>query len=389
MSFWKKLFGGKKKKVEKQDQPSPPPTTPTQEEKTNEYQLQWIDAKQNPWSIEILDLQPISKNMLSTSKDPEAASNALSYQEEKGFIFLEQQLPSPREIDADLRFPIDGKLERGVLFLPSTMEHKWAIYFHENKILFVRSWLRQVFVVAETKQENNQLIVHKIKGAFTEDDSDTFTKAVVKFLIHSHALREIVPAPIPQIFKEDTDSAGLWAFSMYGNMAHCGYFEETIEYASKTELRGHSLLHIAIAQKDIKGIEEELAQGANINSVAADNLATVHWSLIHDDTQVLEFLLGKGADPNVKSLEGATSIMNAAQSNKLDHLAILIKYNADVNAQDTRGFTALHRAAEMGHLAVVKLLINQGAKKEIAVEGYTALSLAKSREHTSIIGLLE
>lgn len=373
MAFWDKLFGkGKNNKSEK---------------KKNQYKLNWVQPNQNPWNIELLDLRPISQTMLSSSKDPKIASNALSYNQEDGLIFLSQNLKSNKSTESNLSFPIDSKLENGVLFIPSTMENKWAIYFHQNKILFIRSWLREVFVIAETTQENNQLIVKKINGEFTGNETKEFTESVLKFLIHSHVLQEIVPAPIPIEFKGDTDSAGLWAFSSFGNMAHFGHFQESITYSTESKIRSHSLLHIAIARGELDKVKEELEKGGNINSLAGDGLSTLQWSL-GNKTDILKFLLNNGADPNIESVEGATAMMNAVQSNKMEHLKVLIENKADVNKQDNRGFTALHRAAEMGHIEIVKELLQNGAKKEIEAEGHTALSLAKARNNKEIIKLL-
>jgi len=54
---------------------------------SEEKDLPWIEASQNPWNIKLLDLRPISQTMLSTSKDPLMATNAVSYSGEDGTIF--------------------------------------------------------------------------------------------------------------------------------------------------------------------------------------------------------------------------------------------------------------------------------------------------------------
>lgn len=376
MAFWNKLFGKEKKE-----------DVDNTEEPKNKYYLPWIEADQNPWKVRLLDLRQISQRILSTSENPEMATNALSYGEEDGLVFLEQETQSAQSIETNFSFPIDDRLERGVLFIPSKMEHKWAIYYHENKILFIRSWLREVHVVAETMQENKQLIVTKIHGEFTEDESPEFTEATLKFLIHSHVLGEVVPAPIPEDLQESTDAAGLWAFSTYGNMAHFAHFESDINHVTERVLRSHSLLHIAIARGDMDKIKEELDMGANVNALAGDGLSTLQWAISADLT-ILEFLLQAGANPNVESFEGATPIMNAVQSDKMEHLQLLIAQGAEVNKQDNRGFTALHRAAEMGHVEIVKELLKQGADKTVEAEGQTALSLAEIGENAEIIETL-
>ncbi len=374
MTFWNKLFG--KEEKENADKT---------EEQENKYQLPWIEADQNPWKVQILDLRPISLRMLSSSKDQRMAENAVSYNQEDGLVFLEQTVKSDKSFDTNFSFPIDDTLERGILFIPSEMEQKWAIYYHENKILFIRSWLREVLVIAETTQANNQLSITKIHGEFTEDESPEFTESMLKFLIHSHVLKEILPAPIPQDLKESTDAAGLWAFSTYGNMAHYAHFESDIKHQTQGVLRSHSLLHIAIARGEMDKIKTELENGANINALAGDGLSTLQWAMAAD-LSILEFLLKAGANPNVESFEGATPIMNAVQSDKMEHLQLLIAHGAELNKQDKRGFTALHRAAEMGRIEMTKELLKQGADKSLeAEEGHTALSLAAMGENSESI----
>ncbi len=376
MGLWDKFFGRNKgQKPEGKSRPQ------------NHDQLPWIEARDNPWGIRLLDLRPISQHMLSSSKDPEMAANAISYSQDDGLTFLQQVPLVQKSINTNFSFSIDHKLEHGVLFIPSTMEHKWAIYFHENKLLFIRSWLRQVVVVAETLQKDNELIVQRITGEFTEEESPKFTEAILKFLIHSHVLNEVVPAPIPKALQENLEAAGMWAFSTYGNMAHLGHFESEVAYQTEFPLRSHSLLHIAIARGDLAQVEAELQTGANINALAGDGLSTLQWAMA-TDPNILEYLLETGADPNTLSTEGATPIMSAVQSNKLAHLNLLISYKGNVNAQDYRGFTALHRAAEMGHIEITKALLEQGADKNIASEGHTALSLAEARNNVEIIKIL-
>ncbi|TSE05591.1 ankyrin repeat domain-containing protein [Aquimarina algiphila] len=377
MGFFKKLFGGNQKKSSEQE-----------EKKTSEYNLKWINPEQNPWGLKILDLRPISQNMLSTSKDPKMATNAISYGQEDGTAFTEYSPKSKRTFSSDLTISTDEKLEEGVLFNPSTMENKWAIYFINDRLLFIRSWLREAFVVAKTTQEKNQLRITEITGEFTDNESSKMTESILMFLLYSHSLNETVPAPIPKDLSSNTDQAGMWAFSTYGNMAHFGYFGEDFNYKTALKLRTHSLLHIAIARGELDKINLELDRNTNINCLAGDGLSTLQWA-ITADSNVLSLLLDKGANPNTKSTEGATPIMNAVQSNKVEHLNILIENKADINAKDNRGFTALHRASEMGHKEIVRILLENGADKNVEAESHTPLSLAIAMKNKEIINLLE
>ncbi|RZL37215.1 MAG: hypothetical protein EOO96_05465 [Pedobacter sp.] len=372
MSFFKKLFGTNKQQ-----------TTSSIEES-----LPWIEASENVWHLRLLDLRPISQTMQSTSKDPQMATNAISYGGEDGTNFWGLKPNNQTVISIQLSIPIDNTLQPGVLFTPYTMEHKWAIYFDGEFIIFVRSWLRQVFVVAKTTQKDNLLSIENIMGTFTENESPEFSKAFLNFLLISHSIGEITPAPLIKELEMNTRSAALWAFSNYGNMAHFGVFDEEFMPVPTGKLRSHSLLHIAVAKSDIYEIERQVKNGINVNSLAGDGLATLHWSIANERIESMQKLFELGADPNVKTTEGATPIMNAVQSNKIEHLNLLLKSGAAINAQDNSGFTALHRAAEMGHLEALQILLANGADKTIEAEKHTALSLAKARDNKEIIEIL-
>jgi hypothetical protein len=390
MSFLKKLFGGN---PELKPEPGEEPKIEASALETGKEQpiLPWLEASRNPWGIRLLDLRPITLNMLSSSKDPLAAQNAISYQGEDGSSFWGIRPDSTRVTETALAFVTEGRLEAGALFTPNRMEHKWAIYFDGTTISFVRSWQRKVLVIARTSQQENVLTVDSIEGMFTPDESPAFTKAILVFLLTSNCAKEIVPAPLPQSLSDDTYKAGLWAFSLYGNMAQVGVFGEDILATAQKPLRCHTLLHIAVARNELDTVQRLILEdGSNINGLAGDGLGPLHWSLsaTGGGTEAMEKLLQLGADPDARSDEGATPLMNAVQSNKPAHVAMLLAAGAAIDARDNRGFTALHRASEMGHTELVAYLLERGADKTLAVGEHTALSFAVGRGHAAIVELL-
>lgn len=403
MSFFKKIFGKNKPevkqeepKVEKQvDDPKPeepkvvePKNIEKKEEPTTERELVWITAEENPWKHQLLDLRPFSQTTVSTSGDPKMAENAISYGGENGTSFFGQKPQDGKTIEANISFKIDQTLYPGVLFTPDAMEHKWAVYFDGEYLIFIRSWLREVYVVAKTTQKDNQLIIESITGEFTKDESPEFTKAILNFILISHVLGEIVPAPLPAEYENDIDQAAHWAFSTYGNMGQLGVFTTDFLPVSDLPLRSYSLLHIAVARGDINEIESEFKKGTNLNALAGDGLAPLHWSVALESIDSMAKLLELGADPNGLTHEGATPIMNAVQSNKIDKVQLLVEAGAQINFQDNRGFTALHRAAERGHIEIVKFLLANGADKSISAQNHTALSLAAMMNQNDIVELL-
>ncbi len=357
-------------------------------EERKEEPLPWIEPDQNPWKLRILDLRSVMQTMLATSSDPQFATNAVSYNTEDGTTFIDMLPSDSTLITSDIIIPIDKMLAPGVLFIPRTMEHKWAIYYHNNTLIFVRSWLRQVVVTAQAVQKENALVIQSIKGKFINNESPQFTQNMLKFLLISHSINQIVPAPLPPELESVTKNAALWAFSAYGNMAQVGTFDETFDPPVDKPLRSHSLLHIAVAQGNIGEVEKQCRNGLSLELLAGDGLAPLHWSIASKEIQVMKKLLELGANPDSPSAEGATPLMNAVQSNKIHHVNLLLKSGANVNAIDNRGFTSLHRAADMGHLDIVITLLKSGANKDIASNGHTALSFAEKRGHAEVIKTL-
>lgn len=167
MSFFKRLFGTDKK----------------EKENSNEIELPWINPADNPWGLQLLDLRPLTQTMLSSSQNPIMATNAISYSGDDGTAFFGIKPESQKTINVNLSLSTDKSLQAGVLFIPDTMEHKWAIYFDGEFLIFVRSWLREVFVIARTTQKDNVLHVEQITGEFTQSESSEFTTAVLNFLL--------------------------------------------------------------------------------------------------------------------------------------------------------------------------------------------------------------
>lgn len=352
--------------------------------------LSWIEAADNPWGVRVLDVRPVTLTMASTSTDPQCASNAVSFGQDDGSSFIGEQPPVPRVAEASLRFPIDRMLADGVLFVPREMEQKWALFYHRGEVICVRSWLRKVQVVARAEQRDDHVEITQVRGTFeAEDEEKEFTIRILDYLLRSHALDTVYPAPLPTGMESDPRAAASWCMSMFGNRALVATPHRSVRLDPDRPLRTHSLLHIAVAQGDASAIGECLAAGVPIDLRAGDGLAPLHWALASDDPSILTLLLDRGSPVDVRSAEGATPLMSAVQSGSIEKVVILIDHGADVNARDRRGFTALHRASEMGHLAVTQLLLDRGATPNPEAEGHTPRSLAEGRNREDIVAVLK
>jgi hypothetical protein len=125
-------------------------------------------------------------------------------------------------IGALIPFRVEGPLPDGALFRPGAMEHKWAIFHRSGRILFVRSWTRKLHVIAELTPYEGYVEITRIRGVFTDaEESPLFTTMVVDFLLRSHALGMVYPAPLPEGMEQSPVEAAMWCFQMFGNRALC------------------------------------------------------------------------------------------------------------------------------------------------------------------------
>ncbi len=99
---------------------------------------------------------------------------------------------------------------------------------------------------------------------------------------------------------------------------------------SPEERTANDQLHTAVSERDLGGIKDALA---------------------------------KGADVNARSGNGGTALQYASTNGHKDTVELLISNGADVNAVDDFGETALMWASQAGHKEIVELLKQHGAKK--------------------------
>lgn len=368
----KRLFGGKGKHAS---------SIPT---------VSWIEAADNPWGVRLLDVRPLTLTMTSLTTDLRCATNAVSFGQVDGRGFIGEEPTSKRVVEASLLFPIDRMLADGVLYIPREMEHKWAIFYHRGEIICVRSWLRQVQIVARVVHRHDLIEITQVGGRFGDiGERPEFTIRTLDYLLRSHALNADYPVPLPPGMESNPKNAAMWCMSMFGNRALFAAPVSPHRADPELPLRTHSLLHIAVARGNVSEIEDHLSAGVPIDLLDADGLAPLHWALACNDSSMMGLLLNKGSPVDVRSAEGATPLMTAVQGGSIEKVSLLLQQGADVDARDLRGFTSLHRAAEMGKLDFVKLLLESGAAPNPEAAGFTPRSCAERGNHADIVAILD
>ena len=301
--------------------------------------VKWVEAADNPWGVRVLDVRQVTLGLISTSKDPMCAHNAGSYGQDDGTGFAGQRPAIQRTVQTGLCFRKDRLLADGALFIPRTMEHKWAIYFHQGRILFIRSWLRTVVATAEVEQSGEEVRVTTFQGAFEgENEEPTFSVRATDFLLRTHALGIAFPAPLHPGLEDNPEQAALRCFSCFGNFAHFATPHTIPPSVPAKPLRSDSLLHISVARGDNAAVDKHLAAGVPIDLLAADGLAPLHWALAAkrrklpligswgQDTAMLNHLLQNGSPVDVRSAEGATPLMNAVQTGTVRQVKFLLDH---------------------------------------------------------------
>lgn len=183
-------------------------------------EIRWLPAEHNLWGVPVLDVSAFTQSMMSSAQDPQNAANLLSFGSDDGTRFIGKAPRLAHTVEARLDFPTDGELQDGVLFRPVQMEHKWAIFYREGRIICVRSWTLGVELVAAVEQHGGHITITAATGILQSDDEeDAMTVRTLDYLLRSHALRTAYPVPLPPGVADDPFGAAVWCFARYGNLA--------------------------------------------------------------------------------------------------------------------------------------------------------------------------
>jgi ankyrin repeat protein len=105
--------------------------------------------------------------------------------------------------------------------------------------------------------------------------------------------------------------------------------------------------------------------------------------------ETVQTLLERGADPNRADENGVTPLLAASTAGNLGIARALLEAGAAPNLGDGQGRTPLMAAAKAGKPALVELLLSRGADpKAVALDGTTALTLARAGKNREVLRLL-
>jgi hypothetical protein len=378
MSWWSNM----KRKLSGSSDPQPEESSPA---------ARWIAAAENRFGVPVLDLTPITRGVLSTTKDPAIAARAVGWGTSTGAELDDAALRVVAPISCTLRYPAAPVLPEGLLFTPSCMEEKWVIAFRRGSILAARSWTGGVEAVAETRREEDALVVHALQVA---DPSSLriFGDPVQAFdwLVRSHALGQALPLPASDDGLAMLEAVPISVFSPFGAKALCAAREWSPPLPDRP-LRSDGALVVAVRDGDTARARALCAAGEPVDApTTCAGYTALSVALVRGDVAMVRALLDLGADPDTRSDRGNFPLGHGiVHKAALEALEALVARGANVHAVNDDGFGALHAAAEVGHAAVVPWLLEKGLDLEARTgRGHTALQIACALGHVDAAAAL-
>ncbi|ELR14795.1 Ankyrin repeatcontaining protein [Acanthamoeba castellanii str. Neff] len=117
----------------------------------------------------------------------------------------------------------------------------------------------------------------------------------------------------------------------------------------------------AVRTGDVKGVQDGLSKGENVNQVdeTVNRRTPLHHAADFGHAEVLQMLIAKGADVNAQDAFGITPLLAAVYEGHTEAVQVLVKAKADVNAKGPDGMSALEAAEKDEVKAILK---SAGAK---------------------------
>ncbi|HEY3779870.1 MAG TPA: ankyrin repeat domain-containing protein [Fimbriimonadaceae bacterium] len=157
---------------------------------------------------------------------------------------------------------------------------------------------------------------------------------------------------------------------------------------------GLSVLDVAILTSDINSVRRLVSEGADVTQKTANGLQPVHFAALAN-AEILNYILSMGANPNALTIDNRTPLMVIAQSSLEgaqieETVKVLFAHRANPNLFDEWGSTALMFAGEAKKPAFVKILIEGGAKVNVAdpASKITALHVAAAQGDIECVRIL-
>ncbi|XP_076102365.1 uncharacterized protein LOC143071732 [Mytilus galloprovincialis] len=153
-----------------------------------------------------------------------------------------------------------------------------------------------------------------------------------------------------------------------------------------TPLPRYLNFHQMAAQGEIKLLQQEISEGADVNRCDdVGGLTALLWAAAYGQLTTIEFLLENDGDLNAIGGNGENCLLLASAGGYKDIVRMCLQKGQQVNYVDETGSTALIYAAYRNHPGVVQVLLEHGADITIHNEDeMTAMDLAVGQGNTAV-----
>ena len=165
--------------------------------------------------------------------------------------------------------------------------------------------------------------------------------------------------------------------------------EECLKKGSDIEATakdGRTALMIGADKANLKAVGCLIENGANLNATNSKGWTALMIAVRNTNTAVVDFLLERGADVNHLSSDHCTALAEAAQSGYTHLVKALLDYSADTEVRSSHDWTPLMHACYRGDEDCVDQFIKAGATVESGSQrDETPMLLAAAAGHTAIV----
>ena len=203
-------------------------------------------------------------------------------------------------------------------------------------------------------------------------------------------------AQIPPTATEIAAYSGLHAAAAKGDTEEIGRLLKSGAQVDARDGSGRTPLHVAVHRQQGPAAIILIKGGANPNALDAQQYDIVTIASVANDVPMLKLSLENGGKAtNITSPYKGTALIAAAHLGHDDVVRVLIAAKAPLDHVNELGWTALFESIVLGdggprHTATLDALVTAGANVNLADRiGRTPLALAKSRDYTEMVKILE
>jgi ankyrin repeat protein len=189
---------------------------------------------------------------------------------------------------------------------------------------------------------------------------------------------------------------GLHAAAARGDVADIEARIAAGENKEALDARRRTPLHVAVYRKQHDAARALIRLGADPNKLEIDRYDIITIAAVANDLPMLKVALEGGGNPKaVTSLYDGTALIAAAHLGHAEIVRTLIAAHAPLDHVNNLQWTALIESIVLGdggnnHTETLRALVDGGANVNIPDgRGATPLTLARSRGHRDMVGILE